>query len=96
MEKLIEFIESKQGGKMSVDYKQGIDDCIDLIKDYQAEQLILSGVINWLPFVRENYPEFDKLTREKNCLCLYDDGTEIDFEKENHPIAIMTHFKAKN
>ena len=64
-------------------------------KIYHNKQLSIHGVINWLPFVRENYPEFDKLTREKNCLCLYDDGTEIDFEKENHPIAIMTHFKAK-
>ena len=45
MEKLIQFIESKQSGKMNADYKQGIDDYIDLIKDYQAEQLILSGVI---------------------------------------------------
>ena len=87
-EKLSEVLE-KRG------YKN--EDLINEIEQiYNKQQLPIHGVINWLPFVRENYPEFEKLTREKNCLCLYDDGTEIDFEKENHPIAILTHFKSKS
>ncbi len=44
MKDLIKYIKSKQGGKMNTDYKQGIEDCIDLIEMYETEQLGLCDV----------------------------------------------------
>ena len=67
MEELVKFIESKQGGKMNSDYKQGIDDCIDLINDYQAKQLILSAVSQQRELLLKKQTHLNG--HEPNCKC---------------------------
>ena len=67
---------------------------MDLLEEYHKEQLILSGVVNWLPFKDENYQEFTKLCANDNLIVRFDDGTECDHKKD-YPMAILTHFRKR-
>ena len=50
----------------------------------------LGAVSGWLEF-NSNKSLFNTEAK-KNCLCLFDDGSIIRFNEE-HPMAILTHFK---
>ena len=62
------------------------------INEAKKKALTLTSVVNWLPFIEENYKEFRKLVRKDTLILKFDDGTEID-HKEQNPVAIMTHFR---
>ena len=55
------------------------------------EQLTLTDVVNWLPFVSDNYKRFSELARENRLLKKFDDGSIIK-QGEQEPLAICTHF----
>lgn len=59
MEKLIKIIERQKGGKINVDYEQGLDDCIDIIREYQEEQL--KAFREW---TRENLDQENIVTKQ--------------------------------
>lgn len=54
------------------------------------DRLDLKNEKDWLPF-EGNKLLFNEEAK-KNCLCKFDDGTVIRYNEE-HPWAIMTHFK---
>ncbi len=51
---------------------------------------IIDGVVDWLPFM-ENKKLFKNAWKD-NYMLKFDDGTECRYRDE-HPFAIMTHFK---
>lgn len=67
------------------------DDLIKIAEKHHKEQLSQCSVVNWLPFEKENHDKFKELCKKDKCLCLFDDGTECNYNDE-HPMAIMTHF----
>ena len=62
-----------------------------LIEAHQ-QVLDLFAVSGWLEF-KGNESIFNEYAK-RNCLCKFDDGTECKYEDE-HPIAILTHFKCE-
>jgi len=57
-----------------------------------AKALSIYSVVNWLPFKKENYDQFAEICKKDRCMCLFDDGTECNYNDE-HPMAVMTHFR---
>ena len=47
--------------------------------------------IVWMPFTQSTYDMFNKMAA-KNCLCRFDDGSQVRFNDE-HPFAEMTYFQ---
>lgn len=76
------------------EFLNGLDELLSCLES-ENKQLIITDVIHWLPFEKENYDKFTDLISKDNCMCKFEDGTEIDF-REQHPLAIMTHFGAIN
>lgn len=60
----------------------------------EAHQQVLDlfAVSGWLEF-EGNESIFNEYAK-RNCLCRFDDGTECRYEDE-HPMAILTHFRCK-
>ena len=54
--------------------------------------LDLFAVSGWLEF-EGNESIFNEYAK-RNCICKFDDGTECRYEDE-HPMAILTHFRCK-
>ena len=68
---------------------------LEFAKYWHEKQLKLLGIGNvsgWLEF-EGNESIFNEYAK-RNCLCRFDDGTECRYEDE-HPMAILTHFKCK-
>ena len=61
-------------------------------ESYHEKQLSIQRVVNWLPFQKKNYDQFTELCKKDRCICLFDDGTECNYN-DRHPKAIMTHFR---
>lgn len=63
-------------------------------KPPQNEALNIAVVNGWLPFVgAENIGEFNRrIQKDGDCLVKFDDGTIIRYNEE-HPMAVLTHFK---
>lgn len=62
-----------------------------LIEAYERI-LDLFSVNGWVE-LEGNESIFNEYAK-RNCLCKFDDGTECGYEEE-HPVAILTHFKCK-
>ena len=64
-------------------------------KDSKTEQpCTIHSVNGWLQFLgADNIGEFNRrIQRDGDCLVKFDDGTIIRYNEE-HPMAVLTHFK---
>lgn len=57
----------------------------------KENQLLIKNLLNgWIEF--KSNKELFNTEAKKNCLCMFEDGTVINYNDE-HPMQIMTHFK---
>jgi hypothetical protein len=68
----------------------------NIFKEAETKQCTINGVVNWLPFNKENYRLYEKLAMQNNCYIRYDNGQEQDFTDKEMPFARVTHFRAKS
>ena len=62
------------------------------LNDATQQVLDLFAVSGWLE-LKGNESVFNEYAKT-NCWCKFDDGTECRYEDE-HPMAVMTHFRCK-
>lgn len=81
--------------KVKSEYKQSsIIILRNIFKEAETKQLAIPVVVDWLPFIAENYSRFSELAEKDTLTLKFDCGTEIN-HKEKYPNTIMTHFAEK-
>ena len=89
IDELLEWLHTFDNLNFSCNHRNVIEKIWQITSE---REFAIDNVVNWLPFEEKNYPKFTELCKKDQCICLFDDGTECNYN-DKHPVAMMTHFR---